>query len=312
VPNHDAAKQHPALTVSTPSTPSTPPVPLRLRGASLAYRERVLWSGLDLDVSPGEFVAVLGGNGSGKTSLLRAALGLQPLTSGEVTVNGTHPRQGRRRIGYVPQQRRMDPLTPLRARDMVGLGLDGHRWGMHPPPRSRRSRVEAALASVAALDYADEPVGILSGGEQQRIRVAQALISDPRLLLCDEPLLSLDLHHQRAVAGLVNQRRISSGTAVVFVTHEINPVLPYVDRVLYLASGRFRIGAVEDVLTSDTLTNLYGAPVDVIRVHGRIIVSGIPDPTSGTASSTSPTTASCSPWCTTRSSPGSSSASSAD
>jgi zinc/manganese transport system ATP-binding protein len=250
---------------------------LQLTDASLAYGRRTLWSGLDLEVAAGEFVAVLCANGSGKTSLMRVILGLQPLSAGQLTVAGKPPRRGSDDIGYVPQQRRAEPLTPLRARDVVGQGLDGHRWGIGLPSASRRRRVVAALESVGAAHYADMPIGLLSGGEQQRVRIAQALVADPPLLLCDEPLLSLDLPSQRTVTSLVDRRRRERDTAVLFVTHEINPVLPYVDRVLYLAGGRFRIGTVEEVLNSATLSELFGAPIEVVRVGGRILVAGIPD-----------------------------------
>lgn len=253
---------------------------LEFERATLRIGDRTLWSDLDLSVAPGEFLAVLGANGSGKTSLLRTVLGLQPLSAGRIRVAGEDVRRGSRAIGYVPQQRRIDPLTPLRARDLVGLGMDGHRWGVGPlgsARRVRRARLDAALAAVDALEYADRPVGLLSGGEQQRVRIAQALAADPKLLLCDEPLLSLDLHHQQAVTSLVDRRRRTHGTAVIFVTHEINPVLPYVDRVLYLAGGRFSVGTVDEVMTSETLTALYGVPVEVIRTGRRILVAGVPD-----------------------------------
>jgi zinc/manganese transport system ATP-binding protein len=250
---------------------------LRLSDASLGFGSRTLWSGLDLEVAAGEFVAVLGANGSGKTSLLRVILGLQSLSGGRVEVAGRAARRGSRAIGYVPQQRRADPLTPLRARDFVGQALDGHRWGPGWPSSRRREVVARALAAAGAADYADAPIGVLSGGEQQRIRIAQSLVVAPALLLCDEPLLSLDLASQRTVTRLVDRVRRELGTAVLFVTHEINPVLPYVDRVLYLAGGRFRIGTVDEVLNSATLSDLYGAPIDVVRVGGRILVAGVPD-----------------------------------
>lgn len=250
---------------------------LQLRSAALRYADRTLWSGLDLDIAPGEFVAVLGANGSGKTSLIRVVLGLQPLTCGTVRVAGRSVRRGSDRIGYVPQRREADPTLPLRARDVVAQGVDGHRWGVALPSRSRRRRVDAALRDVGALGHARTPIGRLSGGEQQRVRIAQALVADPPLLLCDEPLLSLDPASQAAVGALVDARRRERGTSVLFVTHEINPVLPYVDRVLYLAGGRFRIGPVDTVLTSVTLCELYGAPVEVMRSEGRIFVAGIPD-----------------------------------
>ncbi|MGW3628105.1 metal ABC transporter ATP-binding protein [Streptomyces sp. NPDC000880] len=250
---------------------------ISLRDAALAYGDRVLWSGLDLDVRPGEFLAVLGPNGSGKTSLLRVLLGRQQLTEGSLTVLGRAPRRGSRHIGYVPQAKSLPAHTMLRARDLVQLGLDGHRWGPSLAPRAIRRRVDDILASVGATLYADVPVGRLSGGEQQRVRIAQALATDPRILLCDEPLLSLDLQHQRTVTTLVDRRRRCADTAVVFVTHEINPVLGLVDRVLYLAPGGFRIGPPDEVMTSSSLSQLYGTQVDVVRIRGRIVVVGAPD-----------------------------------
>lgn len=260
---------------------STAPV-ISLRGATLAYGDRVMWRDLDLDVRPGEFLAVLGPNGSGKTSLLRVLLGRLPLTAGSLEVLGLPPRRAGRHIGYVPQQKALPAHTPLRARDLVRLGMEGHRWGMPIAPGAVHRRVEEVLDSVGALPYADAPVGLLSGGEQQRVRIAQALATDPRILLCDEPLLSLDLQHQRAVTALVDRRRRSAGTAVVFVTHEINPVLGLVDRVLYLAPRGFRIGPPDEVMTTDALSELYGTRVDVVRVRGRIVVVGAPDTAAGT------------------------------
>ncbi|MBV9847362.1 MAG: metal ABC transporter ATP-binding protein [Kutzneria sp.] len=248
---------------------------LSLRGARLSYGDRILWDGLDLDVRPGEFLAVLGPNGSGKTSLLRVLLGQQSLSAGSAEVAGAPPGKANHRLGYIPQQRSLDTRLVLRGRDLVGLGLDGHRWGVGLRGRAARRRlVDNVLAEVGATGYADKPVGLLSGGEQQRLRVAQALLADPELLLCDEPLLSLDLAHQRVVSELIDTRRRTSGTAVLFVTHEINPVLPLVDRVLYLVDGRFRIGTPEEVMTSRTLSELYRTQVDVLRVRDQIVVVG--------------------------------------
>jgi zinc/manganese transport system ATP-binding protein len=243
---------------------------ISLRGARLSYGDRVLWDSLDLDVEPGEFLAVLGPNGSGKTSLMRVLLGLQPLSAGTVTVSG-----GNHAIGYIPQQRALDQSMTLRGRDLVGLGLDGYRWGLGLRGRAeRRIRVDAAIESVGASRYADSPIGLLSGGEQQRLRVAQALVGDPTVMLCDEPLLSLDLANQRVVSELIDKRRREASTAVLFVTHELNPVLPLVDRVLYLVGGRFRIGTPEEVMTSATLSELYRTPVEVVRVRDQILVVG--------------------------------------
>ncbi|GAB2957786.1 metal ABC transporter ATP-binding protein [Amycolatopsis acidiphila] len=242
---------------------------VEISGASLAFGGRTLWSGLDLRVERGEFLAILGPNGSGKTSLLKVLLGLQPLSAGSWRMASDRP------VGYVPQQRAMQEALTLRGVDLVGLGLDGHRWGLGLRGLAeRRRRVAAAIESVGAQAYAKSPVGRLSGGEQQRLRVAQALIGDPDVLLCDEPLLSLDLGHQRAVSALIDERRRAAGTAVLFVTHELNPILSYVDRVLYLVDGRFRIGAPEEVMNSKTLSELYRTKVEVIRVGGQIHVAG--------------------------------------
>jgi zinc/manganese transport system ATP-binding protein len=250
---------------------------ITMRGAALSYGERVLWRDLDLGVRPGEFLAVLGPNGSGKTSLVRALLGQRRLSAGTLTVLGRPPRKGSRHIGYIPQQATLSAHTMLRARDLVRFGIDGHGFGPRLRTSAIRRRVDQVLESVGAAAYADVPLGRLSGGERQRVRIGQALATDPRILLCDEPLLSLDLRHQRAVTELVDARRRSHGTAVVFVTHEINPVLGMVDRVLYLARGGHRVGTPDEVLTSASLSRLYGTQVDVVRVRNRITVVGDPD-----------------------------------
>jgi zinc/manganese transport system ATP-binding protein len=250
---------------------------ITLDRATLRYGTREVWRDLTLDVAPGEFLAVLGPNGSGKTSLLKVLLGLSALTSGTVQVCGREPRKGSDVVGYIPQQKGFDRDVPLRGRDLVRLGLDGHRWGTAFPSRAAREAVDRALASVGATDFADAPLGLLSGGEQQRLRVAQALMGDPQVLLCDEPLLSLDLHHQQAVTALIDERRRTADTAVVFVTHEVNPVLPLVDRILYLVEGRWAVGSPAEVLTGETLSALYGADIDVLHVRGRVVVVGGPE-----------------------------------
>lgn len=259
-----------------PGGTGTAPV-ISLRGAALSYGERTVWQNLDLEVRPGEFLAVLGPNGSGKSSLVRALLGRQPLSSGAVTVLGRTPREAGRRIGYIPQQATLSAQTLLRARDLVRFGIDGHRFGPRLRTAAIRRRVDEILESVGASAYADAPLGLLSGGERQRVRIGQALATDPHILLCDEPLVSLDLNHQRAVTELIDARRRSHGTAVVFVTHEINPVLDLVDRVLYLAPGAHRVGTPDEVLTSESLSRLYGTQIHVVRVHGRVVVVGAPD-----------------------------------
>jgi zinc/manganese transport system ATP-binding protein len=251
---------------------------LEIRGAALRREGRELWSGLDLEVAPGELVAVLGPSGSGKTTLLRAILGLEQLSEGTITALGqpVHGR-GNRGIGYIAQQRPLPPDTSLRGRDLVALGVNGHRFGLPIPRRADRERVDRLIDAVDARSFADRPVGLLSGGEQQRLRAGQALADDPRLLLCDEPMTSLDLANQQAVVGLIDRHRREHDAAVLLVTHDINPVLGLVDRILYLVNGRFTLGAPDEVLTSATLSSLYGAPVSVLRAGGRLVVVGAPD-----------------------------------
>jgi len=249
-----------------------------LTGARLAFGDRVLWEHLDLAVRAGEFVAVLGPNGTGKTSLLKVLLGQLALTAGNVTVAGQPVRTGSERIGYVPQHRAVERGLSMRAQDLVGLGYDGHRWGVASLRRTdraaKRDAVRQALNQVNGARLAGVSVGVMSGGEMQRVRIAQALATDPVLLLCDEPLLNLDPANARLVSALIDQRRRESNTAVLFVTHEVNPVLPYVDRVLYLVDGQFRIGTVDEVMTSATLSELYRSDIEVVKVGGRYVVVG--------------------------------------
>lgn len=254
----------------------TPPPVVELSDARISFGSRTLWSHLDLSVAPAEFVTVLGSNGSGKSTLLKALLGLVPLSEGTAQVCGQPTRRGNRNVGYIPQQVGFAPDVPLRGRDLVRLGVDGSTWGIARPWRSAglRRRVDELIERVGATSYADRPLGRLSGGEQQRLRVAQALATEPAVLLCDEALLSLDLGHQRTVVDLIAEQRHERGTAVLFVTHEINPVLPVTDTVLYLNDGRFRAGTPDEVMTSEVLTDLYHSPVEVIRRKDSIIVIG--------------------------------------
>lgn len=250
---------------------------LEVRGAALQRGDRELWSGLDLTVEPGEFIAVLGPSGSGKTTLLRSILGLQPLSAGEISVAGEPVRKGNRRIGYIPQQRSLAPDTSMRARDLVALGVQGSRFGLPIPHRGDRAKVDRLLSSVGASHFADRRVGLLSGGEQQRLRVGQALADEPSLLLCDEPLSNLDLANQVAVTDIIDRQRREREAAVLFVTHDINPILGRVDRILYIAGGRFVLGTPEEVLQTRVLTELYGTPVFVLRAGDRLVVVGVPD-----------------------------------
>lgn len=249
---------------------------LRVQNASLTLGERAIWSNLNFDIHPGEFIAVIGANGSGKSMLLKSILGQQRLSSGEISFDGKPVAHGNTKIGYVPQHRAVDSGLPLRVIDTVRFGLDGHSYGVPFPSLAKRKLALEALKSVDAEDLAQKPIGSLSGGEMQRVRVAQALISHPKLILADEPLSALDLHHQQVVSSLIAERR-QEGTSVLFVTHDVNPVIDYVDRVLYLAQGKYSIGTPDEVLRSEVLSELYGAEIDVVRNQGRIVVLGAHD-----------------------------------
>ena len=256
---------------------SIPPV-LEIQDAALKRGDRELWRELNLAIAGGEFVAVLGPSGAGKTALLRTILGLEPLSAGSIRVfNKPVRRRGSRLIGYIPQQRPLPADTALLGRDLIALGVNGHRFGFPIPRKADRARVDELVREVDASSFADRPVGSLSGGEQQRLRVGQALADSPRLLLCDEPLTSLDLANQQGVVALIDRYRQEREAGVLFVTHDINPVLDLVDRILYLANGRFTLGTVDEVLNDKVLSELYQAPVYVLRAGGRLVVVGAPD-----------------------------------
>lgn len=253
------------------------------RDASVRRGGRAVWSHVDVTVGAGEFVAVLGPNGVGKSTFLHVLLGLLPPSTGEVTVLGEPPGQANRRIGYLPQRHAFGTGTRVRGVDVVRLGWDGDRWGLPLPfggarARAARERVDEVIGLVGAGAYAHRPIGELSGGEQQRLLIAQALVRRPDLLLLDEPLDSLDVTNQAGVSALIQQVCRSQGVAVLLVAHDVNPILPYLDKVLYLAHGGAVMGAPEDVITSDTLTMLYGTPIDVLQDRtGRLVVVGQPD-----------------------------------
>lgn len=249
---------------------------IELKSASLKRGDHLVWNKLELAIRSGEFIAILGPNGAGKTSLLKVLLGLLPLTSGAALIDGKPPRRGNQQIGYIPQQKGFDPLLPIRGRDLVELGMNGYRYGFSSN-RQNRQAIDQAIEAVGASAYASMPIGLLSGGEQQRLRIAQAVAGQPQLLLCDEPLLSLDLASQNKVTELLDDYRKRQNAAILFVTHEINPILPYVDRILYLASGRWVIDRPSQVLESSILTRLYGTPIEVLQVHNRVLIVGAED-----------------------------------
>jgi zinc/manganese transport system ATP-binding protein len=264
--------------------PPEAPAAVSLRGAAVRHDRQTVWSGVDLSIEPGAFVAVLGPNGAGKTTLVKAILGVQPLTEGTVRVFGRRVRRGNDEIGYLPQRRQFDPDLRIRGIDLVRLGLDGNRWGVPLPLWARLRggeadrRVREAVEMVGAEAYARRPLGELSGGEQQRLLIAQALVTGASMLLLDEPLESLDLNSQQAISGLVQSICRRQRVTVVMVAHDVNPFLPYLDQVVYIAHGQVLAGSPRDVIRSETLSRLYGVPIEVLRTRDdRLLVVGQPE-----------------------------------
>ncbi|MBO0856266.1 MAG: metal ABC transporter ATP-binding protein [Nocardia sp.] len=259
-----------------------------MRGAAAVVGGTRIWSDVSLDVQPGQFAAVLGPNGAGKSTLLKAILGLTPLAGGTVEVLGRRPGRRGAGIGYLPQRRAFDSSVRIRGLDVVRLGLDGARWGTPVPCLSRmvapqrfadaRRRLREVIELVGASDYADRPIGACSGGEQQRLLIAQALIRRPRLLLLDEPLDSLDVPSQAGISALIRDICRHEGVAVMMVAHDVNPILPYLDRLIYLARGAALSGTPAEVITGERLSALYGIAIEVLRDStGGLVVVGQPD-----------------------------------
>jgi zinc/manganese transport system ATP-binding protein len=262
------------------------PPAIEMHHGAVQLGGRTIWSDVDVSVGEGEFVAILGPNGAGKSTLLNVLLGLTELAAGSASVLGGPVGARNEEIGYLPQRRVFDAATRVRGVDLVRLGLDGRRWGVPLPlaarfsasSRAARDRVWQAIGQVAAEAYADRPIGECSGGEQQRLLIAQALVRGPRMLILDEPLDGLDLPNQAAVAALVQRICRAEGVTVLLVAHDVNPLLPYLDRVLYLAGGRAAMGTPEQVIRSETLSALYGAPIEVLHTSdGRLAVVGQPE-----------------------------------
>jgi zinc/manganese transport system ATP-binding protein len=231
--------------------------------ASVAFGRRTIWSEANFKITGGEFVGLIGPNGTGKTTLLRVLLGQVPLAAGRVQVLGRPPGRGNPAIGYVPQRRSLAADLAVRGYDLVLLGLVGHRWGFGPASAAERHAVDEALEAVGASAYADQPVGLLSGGEQQRLLIAQALLTNPKLLLLDEPLASLDLKSQHEIVHLVEAIRTERQMAVILVAHDLNPLLEMLDGIVFILNGRVVAGTLDEVVRSDLLSQLYETAVHV-------------------------------------------------
>ncbi|MBB5500440.1 ABC transporter ATP-binding protein [Paraburkholderia sp. MM5384-R2] len=245
---------------------------LELDNATLDLGGRTILRDTSFVVNQGEFIGVLGPNGAGKTTLIRAVLGLVPAAGGAIRVLGQTVERGNASIGYMPQTRSALAGRRVRGRDLVAMAADGHRWGLPHADAKTRADVDRVLELVGGTNLSKRPLSELSGGERQRLLLAQCLLGNPKLLLLDEPLISLDPHHQKSVVELVRRVQQELGIAVLFSAHELNPLLNSIDRVLYLGNGVAALGTVDEVITRPVLSRLYGSPIDVMRVNGRIFV----------------------------------------
>jgi zinc/manganese transport system ATP-binding protein len=256
---------------------SAPAPAIVARGLAAGYGSKAIWSDAGFSIPTGSFTAILGPNGAGKSTLIRLVLGLLHPLAGDLDVLGEPPRRGNPRIGYVPQGSAFDPELSIRGRDFVGLGVDGHQWGMRLTGRSQvATATDDAIRAVGAEAYADRQLGRLSGGEQQRLLLAQALVGRPRLLLMDEPLSHLDVRNQGAIVQLISQVARERNLTVLLIAHDVNPLLSHIDHVLYIAQGKLAMGKPADIITSETLSAIYSAPVEVLRDRlGRVFVVGL-------------------------------------
>jgi zinc/manganese transport system ATP-binding protein len=253
---------------------------IELEGVTLARGDRIVLSEVSVAIRPGEFIGVFGPNGAGKTTLLHAILGLIRPAAGDLRVLGARTGTGNPNAGYLPQRRAQVSDLRLRGWDFVASAMRGERWGLPLAGRSGAREIERAIAVVEGQALAARPLSELSGGELQRLLLAQALLGKPKLLLLDEPLVNLDPHFQKTIVALVKRVQESEGVTVLFTAHEPNVLLGAMDRVLYLGRGHAAIGSVDEVITGEVLSRLYGTPIDVLRVNDRIVVvsgSGLVD-----------------------------------
>jgi zinc/manganese transport system ATP-binding protein len=251
-----------------------PPI-ITAKNLTVGYQDNTVWQDASFAIDHGEFVAVIGPNGSGKTTLFHLLLGLQQPVRGDIRVFDARPRRGNPHIGYVPQRHVIDADTTLESLELVRLGFSGNRWGLNPFSRNDRTAAFDALKSVGAEEFAHRSLGRLSGGELQRVFLAEALVSDPHLLLLDEPLSNLDIRREQELVQVIHNVVRSRDVTALLIAHNINPLLPVLDKVIYIANGRVAIGRPDDVLTSEALSALYGVQVEVLRgSRGQVAVIG--------------------------------------
>ena len=245
---------------------------IELHDVTLELGRRAVLRDVSFTIEPGEFIGVLGPNGAGKTTLMRALLGLLPPARGDICVFGRPPRRGDPSIGYLPQTRTVLPDLRMRGIDFIGASLNGHRWGLPTLTKRERNTLDAALDAVGARELGARPLSDMSGGERQRLLLAQALLGEPKLLLLDEPLIMLDARHQEVAIDIVRKLCRERGITVLFSAHEINQLIGALDRVLYLGHGQAVLGGVDEVVTSAVLSRLYGTEIEVVHAGGHIFV----------------------------------------
>ena len=245
---------------------------IELDRATVSIGGREVLRDTNFAIKSGEFIGVLGPNGAGKTTLMRAILGLLQPSAGAIRVFGCAPRSGDRNIGYLPQVRTVLPDLRVRGHDFIASSVHGERWGLPWLKAADRFAIDAMLTAVGAGDLGARPLSEMSGGERQRLLLAQALLGEPQLLLLDEPLISLDYRYQEAIIELVRRFARERNITVLFSAHELNQLIGALDRVLYLGNGRAALGTVDEVVTGPVLSQLYGADISVVRADGQIFV----------------------------------------
>lgn len=248
------------------------PSALSIRQLNIRLGGNTILQGVDAEITSGEFIGIFGPNGSGKSTLVRAILGLCPILQGKIEIFGEPPGKVNRQIGYMPQTRASLESTALSSRSLVAAVYEGELWGLPWQSRQARDEVNRVLELTGAVHYADKPFSVLSGGEKQRVSLAQALLGNPRLLILDEPLASLDPKNQMLLVDRISKIQRETGATVLFIAHDVNPLLGIMDRVLYTAGGNAALGEVDDVISTESLSQLYGTEIHVIRAEGRIFI----------------------------------------